>query len=168
MGKAMLFLVVMTVAGFAVVIWLGLGVKAPTSTSGGGFSPPTPAIPNLNLKEKAEAAGAKVAEGAKSAAQETGVLLKSVELKLGKDRLDVAAGSKAEIRVTRSGGDLAKPMQLELTPVAGSGLVASGGEFKANETGTTVTIEAPSNAHDASSVTIKGGDAVKMLPVVIK
>ena len=167
MGKAMLFLVVIMVAGVGILLWLGLGVTAPTATSNGGFSPPTPVIPNLNLKEKAEAAGEKVATSVKTAAQDAGVLLKGLELKFGKERLEVQAGTRAGIAVMRKGGDTTKPLTLELTPAPGSGLVATGGEFKANEIETTVIVEAPTGSHDAS-VSVKGGDTVKLLPVFVK
>ena len=166
MGKAMLILVGMVVLGFAILLWMGLGIKAPTADSNGGFSPTIPDLPNINLKKNAEATADKITAGVRIAAQQAGALTKPVELKLGKEVLEVKAGSTASLTVTRNAGDM-KALKLELLPAPGSKMTASGGEYKEGETETTITVAAPADAHDAS-ITIKTGDCVKLLPVSVK
>src|SRR3954447_25935073 len=93
-----------------------------------------PSLPDIELKKNAAAAGEKIKEGAKVLAHKSGALteVKPYVLKLDREPVEILPGGKAEVKVSRSGGDM-KALQLELIPAPGSKLAASGGEFKAGE-----------------------------------
>lgn len=175
MGKAIIILVLLVAGGFAIVLYMGSRVVAPQDGDGGGFK--APELPDTKdikdaarkaaeaAKEATERAAREAkaaAEKAKAAAEKAGLLddkaLKS--LKLEKEPIEVMAGGRTEVKITRVMKDL-PPLKLELAPADGSKIRASGGEFKQGQSETTITVEAEAGAHSAS-LTIKGSDGVKL------
>lgn len=73
----------------------------------------------------------------------------SSKLKASVSVLKLQQGSKSEITVTRGGTEL-KAEQLGLKPSTGSNLLATGGLFLDGARDTTITIEAPADAHDGT------------------
>jgi|GEM_PF-5619798 len=177
MGKAMIILVLLVVGFFAVMLFMGSRVVAPADGDGGGFN--TPEAPDIAGAAKKgavmikETAG-KAASGAKEAAHKAGVMLDtSVKgLKSDRDVVEVKPGFKSDFKVTRllkpdlKAADI-RPFKLDIIPAPGSKLIVSGGEFKQGETETTVSVDAPIGAGDAS-LTIRSGENVKPLIVAIK
>jgi hypothetical protein len=86
-------------------------------------------------------------------------------LQLEANSLEIDRGRSDTIRVIRT-GDLT-PLQLELTPSPGSNLVPSGGEFKAGDDTTTITIYAPQDANDGS-IHIAADANVETLKVTVR
>ncbi len=75
-------------------------------------------------------------------------------------------GTKARVNGTRSGGTM-KDMQVGLSVSSGSGVLVSGGLFRAGETETTLTIEAPKSAHDGT-ITVLADGKTEVLTVTIQ
>jgi hypothetical protein len=172
MGKAILFLVV---AGAAVVIAIvymsGKAVAPPDAKLPGSESSTGDELelPTNRLRSATADLGKQVADKAKAAAKTVGVAVggKITGLKFDREVVEVKAGGKAELKVTRSGGDM-KATKLELVPAPGSGLKATGGEFKDGQEDTFVTVEAPAGAKTDAGLTIKGGEVTKVVPVKVK
>ena len=165
MGKAMFLLVAFVVVFFCIILLKGSSVVAPSDEPSGVE---LPSLPDINIKEKATAAGEKIKDGAKVLAHKAGALTetKPTALKLDREPIEVTPGRKSEVKVTRSGGEL-KAASLQLSPATGSKISAIGGVFKMGESETLIYVEALPGAQDAS-LTIKMGDSVKVVPVIIK
>lgn len=83
-----------------------------------------------------------------------------------KKSVEIEAGSSAAVKVTRTGSKLAAA-HLTLTASPGSNLILTGGEYKADETETTVTIEAHADSK-SGSVTVEGNGDSQRVDVVVK
>jgi hypothetical protein len=164
-AKAMVLLIAFVVIFFCIILFKGSSVVAPSDEPS---SIEMPSLPDLNIKDKAAAAGEKLKEGAKVLAHKAGALteIKPLVLTVDRELIEVTPGKMTEVKVTRSGGEL-KAEKLELIPAPGSKLTASGGDFKAGEHDTVVFVESESGAQ-AAGLTIKSGTAVKVVPVRIK
>jgi hypothetical protein len=169
MGKAILFLVVVFIAVIVGVVFMtGKAIAPkPAQTDGATEIPGDLPDPANALRGATGDLSKEIKDTAKKATSAVvGAGDKAVTLKLDRDVVEVKAGTAATIKVTRTGGTAAA--KLELIPAPNSGLKASGGEFKDGDTETTVTIEVPAGMNADAGVTVKLGDAVKVVPVKVK
>ncbi|HYG73822.1 MAG TPA: hypothetical protein VEK08_02220 [Planctomycetota bacterium] len=169
MGKAILILVVLLVGGVAFILFKGSQVAAPTETESVTETLPDASgasvLPGYDLKNKTSELTGKIKEDIKKAAVSTGISTKELLLRFEREPLEIKAPGKAQVKVIRSGGDM-KALKVEVIPAPGSALTGAATEFPANGTEATVHIEAAAGAHDAS-VTVRAGDATKILPVKV-
>jgi hypothetical protein len=168
MAKAAAFLIIIFVLGFAFILFKGSAVVVPSDPAEPSPSL-TPSLPDLDLKNKAAAAGEKIKSTAKEVATKTGNLVESkptTSLKLDREVIEIVGGGKTDVKVTRAGGEL-KAESLQILPASGSMLSVSGGSYKPGQTETTISIVAQPGAHD-SALTLKLGEIVKIAPVKIK
>ena len=87
-------------------------------------------------------------------------------LTLDKAAIELDAGARTDVTVSRTGDDL-KMLQLGLLPSSGSNLLVSGGLFNAGETSTSITVEAPKTAR-SGRITIEAGNNAAFLAVSVK
>lgn len=172
MGKAILFLVVVAVAVIGAIVYTCSSAMAPavgTREQAASDSADETEQPANALRSATAQLGRQIKDKAKTAVGKAGALLedKTTALKLDREVVEVKPGGKTEFKVTRTGGT--KAARLELVPAPGSGLTATGGEFKDGQAQTTVIVQAPAGkaAQDAG-LTIKAGDVVKVVPVKVR
>jgi uncharacterized cupredoxin-like copper-binding protein len=192
MGKAILFLVVVFVAGMGVVIYKATrAVSKPTAVNTSeNANIDGEDLSGMNLSRELNAAGAeirdkaaktvdgvntgeikdktvKTVKTAEKVAEKVAAAVKAPPLTLKLDRLavELKEGGTAELKATRSGGDM-KELMLELRLPTDSNITAGGGTFKANETEAKIVITAQPGAKN-SSLTIKAGNVTRLVAVRI-
>lgn len=125
-----------------------------------------------DLAEKAKTSAKEVGKKIKKEAEEAVIETKKVvfgefKLKVEPFPLEMKAGEKATLKVTRSARDY-PPMQLKLTPGPNANLKATGGKFEKDGKTTTITIETTAGKPRMVQLTIQAGEVRKNVPVVVK
>jgi len=169
-GKAILFLIVIVVLGVGFVLFKGSQVAVPSAEEAGGDSTESSGasiLPGYDLKNKTVELAGKIKVDVKNAAVSTGAINKPLVLKFDREVLELKAGAKADVRVIRGGGDMAKALKLDVIAAPRSGLTAtSASEFPANSAAVVITITASADSQD-SGVTVRTGEVSKVLPVKV-
>lgn len=163
MAKALLIIVILIFAIVAAVMFKASRLVEPSAKPLGSSKALEEA--EAELRNVPVVTAKKIQAGAQAVGKAAALLeTKITALKLDREVVEVAAGGKTDFKVTRSGST--KAAKLDLLPAPASGLTAGGGVFKDGQTETTVTVQAPPDAHDAA-LTIKAGDVVKLVPVKV-
>ncbi len=118
---------------------------------------------SADVKERAKELGNEAKQDAKNVTER--FEKRSAQLHPNVSALKLQPGSKADVTVTRDTKDL-KAEQLGLKPSVGSNLLASGGMFGDGAKETTITIEAPADAHDGS-VTLTSTAGSEIITVTV-
>jgi hypothetical protein len=164
----MLIIVVLAIAAYY-MRWFGVS----TSTDAAGDSSNIELTVNKGkfkddvgrAASKAEEVGTKAKDGM-ARKTDNSTESRDTQLLLDKTAIDLDSGSRADVTVTRAGGDT-KQLQLGLIPSSGSNLLASGGLFKDGETSAVITVEAPKTAR-TGKITIEAGTNTVFLTVTMK
>jgi hypothetical protein len=120
-------------------------------------------------KQKTEEIGKKAAEGAKDVAEKFVTLPQKngAQIELEQQKVEMQPGATVHISVSRTDAELNR-LQLGLIPSSGSNLLASGGLFNTGETRSTISIEAPKDAHDGTVEVVANGKAQIITVTVIQ
>ena len=82
--------------------------------------------------------------------------------------VELEPGNKAVVNVSRKGADVTQTLQLGMTVSEGSNLQVSGGAFDSGKTETSITVEAPPNAHPGKVFIHAEGGPTLELQVLVK
>lgn len=119
-------------------------------------------------KEKAQELGQKTRDEAQEVARKIERLTEknTTRMEFDTHNVDIQRGTALDIVVNRSGDDLSR-LQLGLVPSPGSNLLLSGGLFKAGETFSNISIEAPKDAKDGTITVVASGKA-EIITITVK
>jgi multidrug efflux pump subunit AcrB len=115
---------------------------------------------------KARELSAKTEEEIRDVARKIGSATDTPTWTVDRKRLELQAGTSADVTLTRHGSDL-KTLQVGLFPSTGSKLIVTGGLFKEGEKTAMVAVEAPAGASDGQISIVADGRS-EILDVVVK